>query len=374
MKKQNGAVLLTESCRFRIERKPMEQKIFAVKTEELRGIVAPLLKWYPEHARILPWRENRDPYRVWISEIMLQQTRVEAVIPYYNRFLAALPDTAALAQVEDDLLLKLWEGLGYYTRARNLKRAAQMIETEFGGIFPADYETVSCLPGVGPYTAGAICSIAFGLPTPAVDGNVLRVLTRLFCCGADITQPALKKAVTSALKEVYPREQAGDFTQALMELGAVRCLPNGAPLCGECPLAQQCLANQKKTQENYPVRAAKKARKREEKTVFLLTCGRRTALRRRDEKGLLAGLWELPNTAGFLTPEQARKYLEKQGVRILKLQKRGRKTHVFTHVEWHMQLYTAVCDNQAEQFVWADEDSLGREYPIPTAFRIFMEI
>ncbi len=347
----------------------MEQNLFPVHKEQLKEIVAPLIAWYRKNARILPWRENRDPYRVWISEIMLQQTRVEAVIPYYNRFLAVLPDTAALAAAEDDVLMKLWEGLGYYTRARNLKRAAQMIEEKFGGVFPGTHEDISRLPGIGPYTAGAICSIAFGLPTPAVDGNVLRVITRLFCCGTDIAKPAFRNAVTRSLAEVYPAECAGDFTQALMELGAVCCLPNGAPLCGECPLSGLCGAYRRREQNEYPFRSEKKARQTQELTVFLLRCGGRIALKRREEKGLLAGMWELPNKTGVMNADRAREWLEQQGLNVCLLKKGRIQTHVFTHVEWKMHPYTAECENAAEQFFWADEKQLGKEIAVPTAFR-----
>lgn len=339
----------------------------------LGQIVRPLLDWYARSARVLPWRENTDPYRVWISEIMLQQTRVETVIPYYNRFLHALPDVRALAGVPEDKLLKLWEGLGYYSRARSLKKAAQLIVAE-GGEFPRDFEGVSRLPGVGPYTAGAICSIALGLPTPAVDGNVLRVLCRLFCCAGRADDPRLRAEATRALAPVYPAGHCGDFTQSLMELGALVCLPNGAPLCEKCPLAGLCAAHAAGRETDYPVRAVKTERRREEYTVFLLRCGERVAVRRRESGGLLGGLWELPNTVGLLSGAQAAEWLSAHGIRVPELYAGGEKKHIFTHVEWRMRAYTAVCENAPEGFVWADAQRLGGEIPLPTAFRKFLNL
>ena len=256
-----------------------------------------LLSWYVEVQRDLPWRRDRDPYHIWISEIMLQQTRVEAVKGYYDRFLTALPTIADLAEASDEQLQKLWEGLGYYSRVRNLKKAAVVIMDQYNGTFPDDFSTVLSLPGIGPYTAGAVCSIAFDQPKAAVDGNVLRVVTRLTDDPTPIDQLSLRKQITDNLEAIYPA-QAGAFTQALMELGATLCGPNKKPECECCPCNTFCLGYARGTAQMLPVRKQKVSRRREEKTVFILSCQGRYGMRKRSEHGLLAGLWEFPNTPG----------------------------------------------------------------------------
>ena len=243
------------------------------------ALPALLLPWYGACARPLPWRETREPYRVWISEIMLQQTRSAAVCGYYARFLAELPDVAALAAVGEERLLKLWEGLGYYSRARNLKRAAEAIVAEHGGVFPREYDAIRALPGIGDYTAGAIASICFEQPTPAIDGNVLRIAARLADCADSVDAPETKRALRAALVPAYPAGQCGAFTQALMELGATVCLPNGAPLCGRCPAASLCRGRAHGTAKTLPVRAKKQPRRVETHTALLLiSADGRTAL------------------------------------------------------------------------------------------------
>ena len=263
--------------------------------EELQQLPIPLLLWYREHARVLPWRSDPTPYHVWISEIMLQQTRVAAVLDYYRRFLQAAPTVADLAELPQEQLMKLWQGLGYYSRARNLQKAALQIMQLHGGVFPNAYKDIRALAGVGDYTAGAISSIAFHQPVPAVDGNVLRVTARICGDDGDISTPAMKKKVTQALEEIIPLDAPGDFNQAMMELGATVCLPNGAPLCERCPAAAFCRAFQEGRTGELPVKAAKKARRLEARTVYLLFYENHVALRRRPDKGLLAGLWEYPN-------------------------------------------------------------------------------
>ena len=262
--------------------------------EPLELLPIPLLQWYRENARVLPWRSDPTPYHVWISEIMLQQTRVAAVLDYYRRFLAELPTVADLAAVEEDRLMKLWQGLGYYNRARNLQKAARQIMEDHGGVFPNTYEAIHALAGIGDYTAGAISSIAFGIPEPAVDGNVLRVTARITGDDGDIMKPDTKARMGAALKRVMPVEAPGDFNQALMELGATVCLPNGAPLCDQCPTKDFCTARLTERTGELPVKAAKKARRVEERTVFLIFRDGAVALRRRKSRGLLAGLWEYP--------------------------------------------------------------------------------
>ena len=263
-----------------------------------------LLPWYREHHRPLPWRQTREPYHIWLSEIMLQQTRVEAVKGYYQRFLEALPTVEALAGADDELLHKLWEGLGYYSRVRNLKKAAIQIMDSHEGQFPEEYEQVLALPGIGEYTAGAICSIAFDQPRAAVDGNVLRVMTRLTEDPSPIDSPVLKRNVREALEAVYPRE-AGEFTQALMELGATLCGPNWKPQCAQCPCREFCAGHLHGTAEQFPVKKPKAKRREEARTVFILSCDGRYALEKRPSKGLLAGLYQFPNCLGSLEPQTA---------------------------------------------------------------------
>ena len=326
-----------------------------------------LLPWYEANARDLPWRQAKDPYPVWVSEVMLQQTRVEAVLKYYDRFLRELPDIHALSRVPEDRLLKLWEGLGYYSRARNLQRAAQMIMNAGGG-FPGDYAGIRSLPGVGEYTADAIASICFGMPTPAVDGNVLRLTARLTAMEESVDDPGVRREIRQRLGAVCPAD-AGMFTQALMELGATVCIPNGEPLCKKCPLVGQCAAYQAQEQRRYPVRAKRKARRAEEKTVFLLALADgRVALRKRPAAGLLAGMFELPNVEGHLSPQQALTLAESWGVEPLELLGGMERVHIFTHLEWHMTCYGIRCGREGTL-------SFGHagDYPLPGALSPFLK-
>jgi len=332
-----------------------------------------LLPWYQGNARRLPWRENADPYRVWISEIMLQQTRVEAVKGYYTRFLEALPTIGDLAQVSEDRLLKLWEGLGYYNRAKNLKRAALVVMHEYQGVFPQTHEEILALPGIGPYTAGAIASICFSLPYPAVDGNVLRVYSRVFALSESIDLPLVKKAVTEALAPLYLEHDPAMLNQALMELGALVCLPNGAPLCDRCPLSRICSAYTSGTMREYPVRTPKKARRMEQKTVFILTCGDKLAVHKREEGGLLGGLWALPNVPGSFDEQEALAQAVDWGVNPAELTYAKQKKHIFTHVEWQMRGYYIECRAESPQFVWVNESERAERVALPTAFRQFLE-
>lgn len=267
----------------------------AQETEILTRLSAPLLRWYDENRRVLPWREEVSAYRTWVSEIMLQQTRVAAVLPYFERFMAAFPDVAALAAAEPDRLMKLWEGLGYYSRARNLQKAAKIVTEQYGGQFPRTYDGLCALPGIGDYTAGAILSIAFGQAVPAVDGNVLRVAARITGSGFDILDAKNRRTFRAWMAAAMSRERPGEYNQALMDLGATVCTPGGEPLCDACPARDFCRAHQTGRERQLPVRAPKKARRREEKTVFLLVRECCAALRRRPEEGLLAGLWEYPH-------------------------------------------------------------------------------
>ena len=333
----------------------------------LERLPIPLLEWYGEHARKLPWRDDPTAYHVWVSEIMLQQTRVAAVLDYYRRFMEAAPTVGDLARLPDEQLMKLWQGLGYYSRARNLKKAAEQIVEQFGGEFPHDYADIRALPGVGDYTAGAISSIAFGWAVPAVDGNVLRVVTRLTADKSDITLPATKRNVAAQLSEIIPTAQPGQFNQAMMELGATVCIPNGAPLCEKCPAAEFCLARQKGLTDKLPVKAPKKERKIEERAVFLVFYEDKVALRKRPEKGLLAGLWEFPNELAPADDALNRWGIEGETVPG----DTGR--HIFSHIEWRMcaVMVRADSDHLPEGWVWAGRQELERRYAVPNAFRAF---
>ena len=336
------------------------------------ALPAVLLSWYRQNKRALPWREDREPYHIWVSEIMLQQTRVEAVKGYYARFLKELPTIAALAQCDDEMLHKLWEGLGYYSRVRNLKKAAQEIEARYGGVFPRTLEEISQLPGIGPYTAGAIASIAFDLPQPAVDGNVLRVCARLTGDFSPIDLPETKKKVTAALEKIYP-EEAGDFTQALMELGATLCGPNWAPKCQACPCSPFCQGYLEAIAEKLPVKAPKKEKRQEDRTVFILSCDDRWALRKRPGKGLLAGLWEFPNVSGRLEPEQALEALRQLGIHPKELQRQVERKHIFTHIQWNLRGFYLEVAEMTGDFRWFTEEEIRSQAALPTAFRQFWE-
>ena len=336
--------------------------------KELEQLVIPLLVWYRENARVLPWRSDPTPYGVWISEIMLQQTRVAAVLDYYRRFLEAAPAVADLAAMPEDQLMKLWQGLGYYSRARNLQKAARQIMETHGGVFPNTYEEIRALSGVGNYTAGAISSIAFHLPVPAVDGNVLRVAARICGDSSDITTPAMKRKVTQALAQIIPLEAPGDFNQAMMELGATVCAPNGPPRCLECPAMAFCKGRLRGTAEDLPVKGAKKPRRVEEKTVFLLVRDGKIALRKRPGTGLLAGLWEFPNVEGALDEAAAGAAVSVWGLEPRRWESRLTAKHIFTHVEWHMTGYTLeVAGDGPADFVWADAGALS-DRAVPSAF------
>lgn len=333
-----------------------------------------LIDWFPSHARELPWRKDKEPYHVWLSEIMLQQTRVEAVKEYYRRFLEALPRIEDLAEVEEDRLLKLWEGLGYYNRARNLKKAAVVIIEERQGRFPDTYEEILALPGIGEYTAGAIGSICYELPTPAVDGNVLRVWSRLMEDGANIDKQATRRSIREELAQVYSKGCCGTLTQALMELGATVCIPNGEPHCGECPLQGICLAKAHASWQNYPVREAKKSRRIEDRTVFILRCGDRIAVRKRPKQGLLSGMWEFPNIEGHLTEQAAADTATQWQTAPEQMKMNYQYTHIFSHVEWRMTAYYLACKEMPETFQWVTLQELEQGLALPSAFRPFAQL
>ena len=342
-----------------------------------RDAVESLLSWYQQNKRDLPWRHTKDPYRIWISEIMLQQTRVEAVKSYYTAFLEEFPTVEALANAEEERLLKMWEGLGYYSRARNLQRAARAVMEKHGGSLPRELRELRALCGIGDYTAGAIASIAFGIPAPAVDGNVLRVLSRLSGCEMDISLPQTKKCFAKALEEVIPSDRAGDFTQAMIELGATVCVPNGEARCEACPLREICVARRENLTDSLPVKSAKKPRRVEDLTVLLIRDDDRTVLRKRPAKGLLAGLYELPNFAGHVSEGEIPALVRSLGFEPIRVERIEDSKHIFTHVEWHMMAYAVkiASDFEAEslsrELHLVRSDTLRREYAVPSAFSAY---
>ncbi len=344
----------------------------SIGDKDMEAFVAPLLAWYRTNKRDLPWRCDKDAYHIWVSEIMLQQTRVEAVIPYYQRFMEHCPNIASLAACKEEELFKLWEGLGYYSRVKNMKKAAQIICKDYQGQFPKEFEKILKLPGIGAYTAGAIASIAFEQAVAAVDGNVLRVITRLTQDSHDIMDMKFRKEVTTALERIYPKQGRGDFTQSLMELGAVVCVPNGVPKCGECPINFLCGAYQNRTQMQYPVKKKKAARKIQEKTVLVLRYKDKIALHKRSEEGLLSGMWELPNIDEYKTSKELCQWLMNHGIVVRDIQNpRNVVKHIFTHIEWHMQYWIVSCEAVAEEnnFTWVTQEQIKTQIPLPTAFR-----
>ncbi len=350
---------------------PVKLSLLEIGTE-------PLLDWYYEKRRSLPWREDPTPYHVWVSEIMLQQTRVEAVKAYYDRFMKALPDIEHLAGIAEEELLKLWEGLGYYSRARNLKKAAQIIMEKYGGVMPCTYRELLSLPGIGSYTAGAISSIAYGRKEPAVDGNVLRVLSRLNGDDRDIALPPVKSSVEEEVRLCMPEETPGDFNQALMELGATVCVPNGVPHCGNCPWREICEAHGKGREQEFPYKSPKRPRTIEDKTVLIIRNENCAALVRRPEKGLLAGMYEFPNLEGHLSRKQVLDFLKKQGFSVLKIQPLKPSKHIFTHKEWHMIGYAVKVDELAEkrehsQMIFVEPEEARDRYPIPSAYSAYLK-
>lgn len=378
--RREGVRFLAYDCLVREDSLNLDAPV-PVVLDSLDRIAEPLLAWYDAGRRILPWREEPTPYHVWLSEIMLQQTRVEAVKPYYDRFLQALPDIGSLAAVEEERLLKLWEGLGYYNRARNLKKAAEILVSECGGEMPDDYEKIQALPGIGSYTAGAISSIAFGRPYPAVDGNVLRILARLRADDRDILNAKVKKSVEDELTDVMPADRPGDFNQALMELGAMVCIPNGAPKCEECPWKEFCLARARGLTAEFPKKAQKKPRSVEEKTILVIQDAGRVALRKRPAKGLLAGMYEFPSLEGHCEEAEVSAYLREIGLSPIRIRKLPPAKHVFTHREWHMTGYLIRVDELAvkgegrelQGFVFVEPEQTLTDYPIPSAFAAYAE-
>lgn len=340
--------------------------------QRLAAMAGPLLDWYDTHKRTLPWRGTGDPYQVWVSEIMLQQTRVAAVLPYYQRWMEALPTVEALAAADEEQLMKLWQGLGYYSRARNMHKAALMIVNTCGGRFPEEEKDLLKLPGIGDYTAGAIASIAFGRAVPAVDGNVLRVAARVAGLQEDIMDPAVRKKIRALMERAMSQDRPGEYNQALMDLGATVCLPKAAPACARCPLSGLCEAERLGLQAALPVRTKKAGRRREELTVYLLWRDGTVALRKRPEQGLLAGLWEFPHVPGALEEDAAARPLAEWGLVPVEWRRKITAKHIFTHVEWHMTGYLLTVRGECPGFTWADREAL-ETLAVPSAFARYLE-
>lgn len=365
---------------------------------DLSKAVQPLLDWYQLNKRSLPWRDEVSPYRTWVSEIMLQQTRVEAVKPYFARFMEFLPTIQDLAECPEEKLLKLWEGLGYYNRVRNMQAAAQTVMAEYGGQLPADYETLLGLKGIGSYTAGAIASIAYGISVPAVDGNVLRIIMRLTEDDSDIMKQSTKTKVEQALRTVLqgkklasekenqgcsgdshdkviseklPENLPGDLNQALMELGATVCIPNGAPHCEVCPWQPFCLAHKNKSFDRLPVKTKSKPRKIDQRTILIVRDGEHVILEKRPKKGLLASMYQFLNLEGHLTEEEALKQVQQMDLHPMRIQKLEDAVHIFSHVEWHMTGYMIQVDSLTREEAdveFVEIEKAQKSYAIPSAF------
>ena len=340
--------------------------------ELLKKIRKPIVEWYQENKRELPWRKEKNPYYIWISEIMLQQTRIEAVKQYYKRFLEQIPNIQALAEIEEEKLLKLWEGLGYYNRARNLKKSAQIIQEKYKGQMPKTYEELIQLPGIGEYTAGAISSIAYDEQVPAVDGNVLRVVSRVVGSKEDVLENKTKKEFTKKLKEIMPK-QAGDFNEGLMELGELVCIPNGQPLCEKCPVQKICIAKRENLTDVIPVRNQKIKRKKEEITVFLLEYEGEFAIQKREKTGLLANMYEFPNITRKIQKKEIKQVLQDWSLEGSTPEKIGTHHHVFSHIEWDMIGYKIKTTSKNDAFMWKRKEEILEKYAIPGAFVPFRD-
>lgn len=360
--------------------------------------VKPMLVWYNENARDLPWRRTKDPYLIWVSEIMLQQTRVEAVLGYYERFTSALPTVTDLALCPEDRLLKLWEGLGYYSRARNMQKAARIVCESYAGQMPASAAALMKLPGIGEYTAGAISSIAFGQAEPAVDGNVLRVVARLEAISENILSESVKKKIREELRGMHDANDGtfGLLNQAFMDLGAGVCLAGSAPKCDICPISSYCRCFELGLQSELPVRVKKQKRRIEKRTVLLLHRDETYAIRKRPDSGLLSGLYEFPNETGELSSDDALGKAESLGLMPLRIKKLSAAKHIFSHVEWHMTGYEILVapsgfpdagelqdagdlshtkENVKENpLIFATPEMIESKYPVPSAFEKYAKM
>lgn len=351
-----------------------EDNLIKWQDAEIEDFQCKILTWYKGYRREMPWREDPSPYRIWISEIMLQQTRVDTVIPYFNNFMERYPTIESLARSDEDELMKYWEGLGYYSRIRNIRETAVNIVLNYGGQIPESYEELLKLKGIGEYTAGAIASEAFGQKVPAVDGNVFRVFARLTAREEDLRDLKFQKKLKEAVKSVLPESEIGDFNQGLIELGALVCIPKGSPKCGLCPVRDLCLSNKLNLQDKIPVKSKAKQRTVQEKTVFILQYEDKFAVRKRDDQNLLAGLFEIPNVEGFYTPEEAITVVEEMGFVVSDLHVLKDRKVIFTHIEWILQGYYVHVKNDHEQYIFETKENLVQKYTLATAFREYINM
>lgn len=370
---KSGVHVLAYDCDVTADSICLNQSVPVVlEKEQLFEMAEPLVKWYQENKRDLPWRHHVNAYRVWVSEIMLQQTRVEAVKPFYKRFMEALPTIKDLAEAEEDKLLKLWEGLGYYNRVRNMQAAAKQIMEHYGGSFPETFEEISTLKGIGNYTAGAISSFAFGIPKPAVDGNVMRVVSRILANDDDIMKQSVRKRMEEDLEKVIPAENPSDFNQGLIELGAIVCVPNGEPKCDVCPVSHLCRAKELGCQNELPVKKRAKERKIEKRTILVFQDGGAVAIKKRPGTGLLAGMYEFPNVEEHLSMDEVIAYSKSIGLTPLVVKELPAAKHIFSHIEWHMTGYAVRVDelekNCTEEMIFADPEEIQKKYSVPAAF------
>ncbi len=343
--------------------------------EGIKTAAEPLLEWYRKNQRDLPWRHTTEPYKIWLSEIMLQQTRVDTVIQYYHRFLERFGTLQELARASAQDVLAVWKGLGYYSRALNLQKAAQKVMEQHDGVFPRDYEAIRQLPGIGDYTAGAIASIAFNQPYPAVDGNVLRVICRLEGIEDDISKNQTKKRVAKIVHPIIPQNHARDFTQALMELGALVCIPL-APLCGQCPLQSFCTAYKNGLQDELPVKKKKEAPREVPCWVAVLRENGKILLEYRRNDSLLGQLWGLPIAEKKESCSPAQLLEEKYGLRLKSTRKLGSASHVFSHQVWRMDVFIFEPEESilnSDILHWVEETQLDN-YAIPTAFQRVLKL
>lgn len=376
--KEAGVEVMAYDCHVTSDSIVLADQIDIVLEQPLlKDSVRPLVEWYRKNKRDLPWRNDVTAYKVWVSEIMLQQTRVEAVKPYYERFLNVFPDVKTLAEAPEDLLLKMWEGLGYYNRVRNMQIAAKQIVDEYDGEFPRVYDAIRNLKGIGSYTAGAISSFAYGIPKPAVDGNVLRVVSRILASEEDIMKASVRSYIEKAIEEVIPKDAASDFNQALIEMGALICVPNGEPKCEICPVGDLCRAKEQEIQKELPVKKKAKARRIEKRTVLIFRDGQTVAINKRPNKGLLAGLYEFPNLEGHLKRKEIIEYGKKIGLYPIRIKKLENAKHIFSHIEWHMIGYEILVDelekNCNENMIFANKDEIEKKYSIPSAFVVYLK-
>lgn len=372
-----GVFIKALTCNVTEDSLDINGEIPVILEGRLYETVVPVIKWFKENKRTMPWREEPTPYHVWLSEIMLQQTRVETVFSYYDRFLKAIPDIKSLSETTGDRLNKLWEGLGYYNRVANMKKAAMTIMEDYNGNFPRDYEKIEGLPGIGSYTAGAISSIAFNEPNPAVDGNVLRVITRLLMLGDDIAKAGTKKSIEERVRSIIPKDDASNYNQGLIEIGALVCVPNSAPRCEVCPLQKLCLAYENNAWTDYPKKSGKTKQKHEDRTILVIKDNEKVAIGKRGETGLLKGLYELPNLEGHLSKKEVVKGLKQRGITSIHIEEMGKAKHVFSHIVWDMIGYKVKVDElskiENEDLLFVSEKEIEDKYSIPSAFRPYLK-